>query len=73
MLIVSLLGAQQAYTAGILHCDISAGNITIVKEWRGVRGVLIDWDMTLLPQKHEGEVRIGRIVSYSPCMISTSQ
>ncbi|KAF8801962.1 hypothetical protein BYT27DRAFT_7147022 [Phlegmacium glaucopus] len=55
-------GAQQAYKAGILHRDLSAGNIMIVKdkdtkEWRGV---LIDWDMCLLWKKHEGEPRSGR-------------
>ncbi|KAF8167522.1 hypothetical protein B0H34DRAFT_682206 [Crassisporium funariophilum] len=55
-------GAQQAYQAGVLHRDLSAGNIMIVKdkktnEWRGV---LIDWDMSLLWKKHEGEARTGR-------------
>ncbi|KAF8801966.1 hypothetical protein BYT27DRAFT_7050682, partial [Phlegmacium glaucopus] len=53
-------GAQQAYKAGILHRDLSAGNIMIVKdkdtkEWRGV---LIDWDMCLL-RKHGGKPRTG--------------
>ncbi|KAF8811743.1 hypothetical protein BYT27DRAFT_6437612 [Phlegmacium glaucopus] len=55
-------GAQQAYKAGILHRDLSAGNIMIVKdketqEWRGI---LIDWDMCLLWRKHGGEPRSGR-------------
>ncbi|KAF8805949.1 hypothetical protein BYT27DRAFT_7103389, partial [Phlegmacium glaucopus] len=55
-------GAQQAYKAGILHHDLSAGNIMIVKdketqEWRGI---LIDWDMCFLWRKHGGEPRSGR-------------
>ncbi|KAH9486067.1 hypothetical protein JR316_0000131 [Psilocybe cubensis] len=42
--------AQAAFKAGVLHRDLSAGNIMIVqnpntKEWRGI---LIDWDMCLL-------------------------
>ncbi|KAF8811768.1 hypothetical protein BYT27DRAFT_7088791, partial [Phlegmacium glaucopus] len=59
-------GAQQAYKAGILHRDLSAGNIMIVKdkETKEWRGVLIDWDMCLLWRKHEGEPRSGRTVSY---------
>ncbi|KAF8811757.1 hypothetical protein BYT27DRAFT_7183555 [Phlegmacium glaucopus] len=53
---------QQAYKAGILHRDLSAGNIMIVKdkenkEWRGI---LIDWDMCLLWREHGGEPRSGR-------------
>ena len=57
--------AQEAYNAGILHRDLSAGNIMITKdkdtkEWRGL---LIDWDMCLLWRKHEGEPRTGRTVS----------
>ncbi|PPQ90018.1 hypothetical protein CVT25_009658 [Psilocybe cyanescens] len=46
----SLLAAQQAYKAGVLHRDISAGNIMIVKDQKtnAWRGVLIDWDMCLL-------------------------
>jgi hypothetical protein len=74
--LASLLGAQQAYTAaGVLHRDISTGNIMIVqdKKTKERRGVLIDWDMSLLSQKHEGEARIGRIVSYGPRMLSTSR
>ncbi|KAF8805944.1 hypothetical protein BYT27DRAFT_7191752 [Phlegmacium glaucopus] len=55
-------GAQQAYKAGILHRDLSAGNIMIVKdketqEWRGI---LINWDMCMLWRKHGGEPRSGR-------------
>ncbi|KAF8799982.1 hypothetical protein BYT27DRAFT_7175910 [Phlegmacium glaucopus] len=55
-------GAQQAYKAGILHRDLSAGNIMIVKdketqEWRGI---LIDWDTRPLWGKHGGEPRSGR-------------
>ncbi|KAF8799979.1 hypothetical protein BYT27DRAFT_6846983 [Phlegmacium glaucopus] len=55
-------GAQQSYKAGILHHDLNAGNIMIVKdketqEWRGI---LIDWDMCLLWRKHGGEPRSGR-------------
>jgi tRNA A-37 threonylcarbamoyl transferase component Bud32 len=68
MLTECLLGAQEAHAAGVLHRDISTGNITIVqdKETKERRGVLIDWDMSLLSQKHEGEARIRRIVSYNP-------
>ncbi|KAF8811748.1 hypothetical protein BYT27DRAFT_7252461 [Phlegmacium glaucopus] len=55
-------GAQQAYKANILHRDLSAGNILIVKdketqEWRGI---LIDWDICLLWRKHGGEPCSGR-------------
>ncbi|KAF8811745.1 hypothetical protein BYT27DRAFT_7275921 [Phlegmacium glaucopus] len=55
-------GAQQTYKASILHHDLSAGNIMIVKdketgEWRGVH---IDWDMCLLWRKCGGEPRSGR-------------
>lgn len=60
--------AQQAYKAGVLHRDISAGNVMIVRnnetgEWKGI---LIDWDMCLLweEQKLIGEVRTQRTVSY---------
>ncbi|KAH9484020.1 hypothetical protein JR316_0003499 [Psilocybe cubensis] len=56
--------AQQAYKAGVLHRDISAGNVMIVRnhetgEWKGI---LIDWDMCLLweEQKLIGEVRTQR-------------
>ncbi|KAF8800893.1 hypothetical protein BYT27DRAFT_7069812, partial [Phlegmacium glaucopus] len=54
-------GAQQAYKAGILHRDISSGNIMIVKdkETKEWRGVLIDWDMCLLWRKHGGEPHSG--------------
>jgi hypothetical protein len=76
MLIECLLGAQQAYAAaGVLHRDISASNITIAtdKKTKERRGVLIDWDMSLLPQKHGGEAHAGRIVSNGPCMTLTSR
>ncbi|KAF8811752.1 hypothetical protein BYT27DRAFT_7240181 [Phlegmacium glaucopus] len=55
-------GAQQAYKAGILHRDLSAGNILIVKDKRTqeLRGILIDWDMCLRWRKHGGEPCSGR-------------
>ncbi|KAF9478065.1 hypothetical protein BDN70DRAFT_944470, partial [Pholiota conissans] len=48
---------------GILHRDLSAGNIMIVrnmktKEWNGV---LINWDMCILWQEQKGKARSGRI------------
>ncbi|KAF8811756.1 hypothetical protein BYT27DRAFT_7133739 [Phlegmacium glaucopus] len=52
-------GAQQAYKASILHHDLSAGNIMIVKD-KETRGILIDWDMCLLCREHGGEPRSGR-------------
>lgn len=61
------LAAQQAYKAGVLHRDISAGNIMIVRneqtnEWRGV---LINWDMCLLLEQRDNhsEIRTARTVS----------
>jgi RIO-like serine/threonine protein kinase len=73
MLTECLLGAQQAYAAGILHRDISVGNITIVqdKKTKEQRGVLIDWDMSLLA-KHEVEAQARRIVSYGPMSMHAS-
>ncbi|KAF8801964.1 hypothetical protein BYT27DRAFT_7197678 [Phlegmacium glaucopus] len=55
-------GVQHAYKAGILHRNLSAGNIMIVKdkETQESRGILIDWDMCLLWRKHGGEPRSGR-------------
>ncbi|KAF8811754.1 hypothetical protein BYT27DRAFT_7183548 [Phlegmacium glaucopus] len=55
-------GAQQAYKASILHHDLSASNIMIVKDkdTKQWRGVLIDWDMCLLWRRHRGEPRSGR-------------
>ncbi|KAF8811753.1 hypothetical protein BYT27DRAFT_7336033 [Phlegmacium glaucopus] len=55
-------GIQQASKAGILHRDLSAGNIMIVKdkETKESRGILIDWDMCPLWRKHGGEPRSGR-------------
>ncbi|KAF8805947.1 hypothetical protein BYT27DRAFT_7142107, partial [Phlegmacium glaucopus] len=55
-------GAQQAYKAGILHRDLSASTIMIVrdKETQEWRGILIDWDMCLLWRKQGGEPRSGR-------------
>ncbi|KAF8180088.1 hypothetical protein BJ912DRAFT_635393 [Pholiota molesta] len=61
-------GVQQAYAAaGVLHRDISASNITIVtdKKTKERRGVLIDWDMTLLSQNHEGEAHARRIGTWA--------
>ena len=65
VLIVFLSAVQQAYSVGILHRDLSAGNIMIVKdkktkEWRGL---LIDWDMCILLE-NGGTPRRGRTVSY---------
>ncbi|KAF8811755.1 hypothetical protein BYT27DRAFT_6437794 [Phlegmacium glaucopus] len=55
-------GIQQAYKASILHRDLSAGNIMIVKdkETKESRGILIDWDICLLWREHGGEARSGR-------------
>ncbi|PPQ90006.1 hypothetical protein CVT25_009644 [Psilocybe cyanescens] len=56
--------AQQAYKAGVLHRDISAGNVMIVKdkETKELRGILIDWDMCLLidERKKNYEIRTAR-------------
>jgi hypothetical protein len=62
-----LLAAQQAYSVGILHRDLSAGNIMIVKnkETKEWRGLLIDWDMCLLWKKDGCRPRSGRTVSCS--------
>ncbi|KAH9484021.1 hypothetical protein JR316_0003500 [Psilocybe cubensis] len=48
--------AQQAYKAGVLHRDISATNVMIVRnnetgEWKGI---LLDWDMCLLWETQDG-------------------
>jgi Fungal protein kinase len=39
---LACLGHDDAVQAGVLHCDISAGNILIVDG----RGILIDWDLS---------------------------
>ena len=66
ILTVFISALQQAYNVGILHCDLSAGNIMIVKdkETKEWRGLLIDWDMSILWEKHEGKARKGQTVSY---------
>ena len=67
ILTVLLSAAQQAYKVGILHRDLSAGNIMIVKdkETKEWRGLLIDWDMCLLWRKDRCRPRSGRTVSYN--------
>ncbi|KAF8804184.1 hypothetical protein BYT27DRAFT_7259621 [Phlegmacium glaucopus] len=59
--------AQEAYKAGILHRDLSAGTIMIVedKETQKWRGILIDWDI-YLPRKTHG--RSGRTASHGSYM-----
>jgi len=59
---VFLSAAQQAYSVGIMHRDLSAGNIMIVKdkETKEWRGLLIDWDMCRLWRAQGGEARRGR-------------
>jgi len=42
LLILVSLGHEDAIAAGVLHRDVSAGNILIV----GERGILIDWDLS---------------------------
>jgi tRNA A-37 threonylcarbamoyl transferase component Bud32 len=43
------LGHEDAIAAGVLHRDISVGNILIV----GERGILIDWDLSKRIKKTE--------------------
>jgi len=51
---------KEAYEAGILHRDVSVGNIMITPEGRGL---LIDWDMCKciddLPQIRQSERTVG--------------
>ena len=42
LLIVVFLGHEDAVAAGVLHHDISPGNILSVGGW----GILIDWDLS---------------------------
>ena len=49
---ISLTAVQNAYKTGILHRDLSTGNMMIVEdkktqEWRGM---LIDWEMCSLEE-----------------------
>jgi RIO-like serine/threonine protein kinase len=38
---------QAAYKAGILHCDLSPGNIMLVGSETNIKdGMLIDWDLS---------------------------
>lgn len=39
---------QQAYRLGILHRDISAGNILMSLEPEDRHGILVDWDRCIL-------------------------
>jgi len=49
LLILVSLGHKDAVAAGVLHRDISAGNILIA----GKRGILIDWDLSKRLKKPE--------------------
>ncbi|KAK0222907.1 hypothetical protein EDD85DRAFT_778756 [Armillaria nabsnona] len=52
---------QKAYElAGLLHRDISVGNIMMTLDRKNRRGILIDWDHCVLVSRVRGSSRISR-------------
>jgi len=69
---------QAAYKAGILHCDLSPGNIMLVGSEINIRdGMLIDWDLSTFinPQDNPDAARrvthTASTVSDTVCLLSS--
>jgi RIO-like serine/threonine protein kinase len=60
------LGHKDAYAAGILHRDISAGNIVIDSAGKGW---LIDWDMSKARSELE-DTEVPRRATRTVCLLS---
>lgn len=70
--LIPRLAHQQAYELGILHRDISAGNILMTLQPENRRGFLIDWDHCIFLNdalKKRTGTRVQRTVSDNcrPC------
>ncbi|KAF8800006.1 hypothetical protein BYT27DRAFT_6847543 [Phlegmacium glaucopus] len=66
-IVYAVEATQQVYKAGILHYDLSAGNIMIVqdKETKKRRGISIDWDMCPLGRSTRANPHTGRTVTWA--------
>ena len=75
--LIPRLAHQQAYELGILHRDISAGNILMTLQPENRRGFLIDWDHCIFLNdalKERTGTRVHRTVSsdFDPCRSNSS-
>jgi RIO-like serine/threonine protein kinase len=46
---------KEAYLNGVLHCDISPGNILITDDHGSGGGLLIDWDVCKVKDDEKGQ------------------
>jgi Fungal protein kinase len=64
----TLVAHQAAFKCGILHCDISPGNILITSDTRFNGGLLIDWDLCKdMNSQVDGPRRAACTVSIKIC------
>lgn len=65
----SIIAAEAAFEkAGVLHRDISAGNIMMSKD----RGLLIDWDLCIVMKNCPHVPRLSRTVSVLQPLVSST-
>lgn len=62
-LLIFEIGITKAKEAGVLHRDLSIGNILFERSESGVEGVLIDWDHAQLVQQQISSQASFRSVS----------
>jgi serine/threonine protein kinase len=70
------LAHKDALRANVLHRDLSPGNIIIVPDGKGFKGLLIDWDLSktvlALPETPRRARRTVRDKTVSRVVISTN-